>query len=101
MVHNLRMVSWQHLNTSGYGFDWALTMNDRFKEIISSGDFKPLIQYETLGAEARLAIPTPEHYLPLLYSLGLKDSKDEISFFNDKAVAGSLTMTSVLLKNSA
>src|SRR6185312_11363493 len=60
MVHNLGMLSWQHLNTSGYGFDWALTMNDRFKEIISSGDFKPLIQYETLGAEARLAIPTPE-----------------------------------------
>jgi 4,5-DOPA dioxygenase extradiol len=49
--------------------------------------------------EAKLAIPTPEHYLPLLYSLGLKGSKDNISFFNDKAVAGSLTMTSVLIKN--
>jgi 4,5-DOPA dioxygenase extradiol len=83
------------MNNTGFGYDWALTMNDRFKQIISSGDYQPLINYETLGTEARLAIPTPEHYLPLLYSLGLKNNKDEISFFNDKAVAGSLTMTSV------
>jgi 4,5-DOPA dioxygenase extradiol len=95
MVHNLRMISWQNMNNAGFGYDWALTMNDKFKQIISSGDYTPLINYERLGAEARLAIPTPEHYLPLLYSLGLKGSKDEISFFNDKAVAGSLTMTSV------
>lgn len=95
MVHNLRMVSWQHMNTPGYGFDWALKMNDTFKQLITDGDYKPLINYESLGAEARLAIPTPEHYLPLLYTLGLKGSKDKVSFFNDKAVAGSLTMTSV------
>jgi 4,5-DOPA dioxygenase extradiol len=99
MVHNLRMVSWQHMNTPGYGFDWALKMNDQFKQLISSGDYKPLINYESLGVESRLAIPTPEHYLPLLYSLGLKGSNDNVSFFNDKAVAGSLTMTSVLIKN--
>lgn len=95
MVHNLRMISWQNMNNAGFGYDWALTMNDNFKQIITSGDYNPLINYETLGAEARLAIPTPEHYLPLLYSLGVKNDKDEISFFNDKAVAGSLTMTSV------
>jgi 4,5-DOPA dioxygenase extradiol len=99
MVHNLRMVSWQNINNPGFGFDWALNMNDTFKQLISDGDHNPLINYEGLGAEARLAIPTPEHYLPLLYSLGLKGSKDNISFFNDKAVAGSLTMTSVLIKN--
>lgn len=95
MVHNLRMVSWQNINNPGFGFDWALKMNDTFKQLISDGDYKPLINYERLGAEARLAIPTPEHYLPLLYTLGLKGSKDNVSFFNDKAVAGSLTMTSV------
>jgi 4,5-DOPA dioxygenase extradiol len=100
MVHNLRMISWQNMNNAGFGYDWALTMNDRFKQIISSGDCHPLIHYETLGTEARLAIPTPEHYLPLLYSLGLKGSKDEVSFFNDKAVAGSLTMTSVKIAQS-
>lgn len=97
MVHNLRMVSWQHINNPGFGYDWALQMNDTFKQLINDGDYKPLINYESLGAEAKLAIPTPEHYLPLLYSLGLKGSNDKISFFNDKAVAGSLTMTSVLI----
>ena len=95
MVHNLRMVSWEKINTPGYGYDWALKMNDRFKHLIAEGDYKPLINYESLGAEAKLAIPTPEHYLPLLYSLGLKGSNDNVSFFNDKAIAGSLTMTSV------
>jgi 4,5-DOPA dioxygenase extradiol len=95
MVHNLRMVSWQNMNNPGFGYDWALKMNDTFKQLIADGDHKPLINYESLGAEARLAIPTPEHYLPLLYSLGLKGSNDNVSFFNDKAIAGSLTMTSV------
>jgi len=99
MVHNLRMVSWAKMNEPGYGYDWALMMNEKFKQLIVDGDYKPLIYYESLGAESRLAIPTPEHYLPLMYTLGLKDSKDDVSFFNDKAVAGSLTMTSVLIGN--
>ena len=98
MVHNLRMVSWSKINEN-YGYDWALQMNDTFKKLIPSGDYKPLINYENLGAESKLAIPTPEHYLPLLYSLGLKGSNDHISFFNDKSVAGSLTMTSVKIES--
>ena len=98
MVHNLRMVSWSKINEN-YGYDWALQMNDTFKKLITSGDYKPLINYENLGAESKLAIPTPEHYLPLLYSLGLKGSNDHISFFNDKSVAGSLTMTSVKIES--
>jgi 4,5-DOPA dioxygenase extradiol len=95
MVHNLRMVAWDKLNDIGYAYDWTIKMNDKFKELIQSGNHKALINYSSLGSEALLAIPTPEHYLPLMYTLGLKESKDEISFFNDKAVAGSLTMTSV------
>lgn len=97
MVHNLRMVAWDKLNEAAYGYDWAVQMNDTFKQLIISGDHKPLINYEQLGREALLAIPTPEHYLPLLYTLGLKGSKDDVSFFNDTIVAGSLTMTSVKL----
>jgi 4,5-DOPA dioxygenase extradiol len=95
MVHNLRMVAWDKLNAEAYGYDWALELNDRFKQLIADGNFQPLINYESLGTAAKLAIPTPEHYLPLLYSLGLKGDKDSISFFNDKTVGGSLTMTSV------
>lgn len=95
MVHNLRMVSWEKINTPGFGFDWALKMNDTFKELITSGTHDKLIKYESLGKEALLSIPTPEHYLPLLYTLALQGKGDNVSFFNDKAVAGSLTMTSV------
>lgn len=97
MVHNLRMVAWDQLGKPGFGFDWALQMNETFKQLIINGDHAALIHYEKLGREAQLAIPTPEHYLPLIYALGLKDKNDKIDFFNDKAVAGSLTMTSVQL----
>jgi 4,5-DOPA dioxygenase extradiol len=95
MVHNLRMVAWDKMNVPNYGYDWAISLNDKFKNLISDGDFKPLINYSSLGKDALMAIPTPEHYLPLLYNLGLKGSNDRVSFFNDRAVAGSLTMTSV------
>ena len=95
MVHNLGMVAWDKLNEPEFGFDWALQMNNKFKELIGNGDDSQLINYEKLGKEAKLAIPTPDHYYPLLYTLGLKTGKEKISFFNDKAVGGSLTMTSV------
>lgn len=95
MVHNLRMIAWDKINAPEYGFDWALQLNDRFKQLIADGDHQSLINYEKLGTAAKLAIPSPDHYLPLLYTLGLKGSKDAISFFNDKAVGGSITMTSV------
>jgi 4,5-DOPA dioxygenase extradiol len=95
MVHNLRMVAWDKMNQPGFGYDWALSMNDKFKQLIADGNHQPLINFESLGSEGRLAIPTPEHYLPLLYTLGLKTGRDQVSFFNDQVVAGSLTMTSV------
>jgi len=95
MVHNLRMVAWDKLNEDQYGYDWAIQINSQFKSLIESRDHSSLIHYTRLGKEALLSIPTPEHYLPLLYTLGVGTEKDSISFFNDKAVGGSLTMTSV------
>jgi 4,5-DOPA dioxygenase extradiol len=95
MVHNLKMVAWDKINTPGFGFDWAIEMNEIFKQKIVDGDHKPLLQYESLHRAAQLAIPTPDHYWPLLYALGLQNGKEEIQFFNDSLVAGSLTMTSV------
>jgi 4,5-DOPA dioxygenase extradiol len=95
MVHNLRMVAWDKLQESEYGFDWAIEMNTLFKEKIGNRDFKSLIDYEKLGSAAKLAIPTPDHYYPLIYSLALADDREEINFFNDRLVGGSLNMTSV------
>lgn len=94
MVHNLGMVEWKRLNET-FGYDWAIEANEKMKKFILSSDHKQLINFRSQGKAFDLAIPTPEHYLPLLYSLALKDDKDDVSLFNDKAVAGSLTMTSV------
>jgi len=95
LVHNLRMVAWDKMNESEYGFDWAIQANNKFKQLIQSGNHKELINYTALGREVQLAVPTPDHYLPLLYTLALKEDNEAISFFNDKPVMGSLTMTSV------
>lgn len=83
------------MNVDNYGYDWALEMNNIFKNKISTKNHQDLFEYEKLNSAAKLAIPTPDHYYPLLYSLALQTDNDTIEFFNDKAVAGSLTMTSV------
>jgi 4,5-DOPA dioxygenase extradiol len=94
MVHNLRMVAWKQLNEN-FGFDWAIEANEKMKKFILNSDHKQLIDFRSHGRAFDLAIPTPEHYLPLLYALALKEDSDPIYLFNDKAIAGSLTMTSV------
>jgi 4,5-DOPA dioxygenase extradiol len=70
-------------------------MNEVFKNKILNGDHKALMNYEALNKGARLAIPTPDHYYPLMYTLGLQGKGEEVSIFNDKLMAGSLSMTSV------
>lgn len=95
MVHNLRMVAWDKLQGEPYAYDWAEEANTKMKSYLLNGDFKSLVNYDKQGKAFELAIPTPEHYLPLIYTLGLKEDKDDISIFNDQPVGGSLTMTSV------
>jgi len=94
LIHNLGMIHWQKLNEN-FGYDWAHEANDRMKKFILEGNHKELINYSKQGKAFDLAIPTPEHYLPLLYALALQDNKDELSIFNDEAVGGSVSMTSV------
>jgi len=94
MVHNLGMVEWRRLNET-FGYDWALEASDRMKKSILSGDHQSLVNFRSQGRAFDLAIPTPEHFLPLLYALGLQEKGEEVSLFNDRALAGSLTMTSV------
>jgi 4,5-DOPA dioxygenase extradiol len=95
MVHNLGLVDWDNVDTAGYGYDWALEASEKMKKHILNDEHEQLINYRLQGRAFDLAIPTPEHYLPLLYALALKEKDDEITLFNDKAVAGSLTMTSI------
>jgi 4,5-DOPA dioxygenase extradiol len=95
MVHNLGMISWEKIEEPGYGYDWAIEANEKMKKFILSNDHKSLINYKLQGRAFNLAIPTPDHFLPLLYTLALKDENEKIEVFNDRAVAGSLTMTSI------
>jgi 4,5-DOPA dioxygenase extradiol len=97
MVHNLRMVAWDKFDADNYAYDWALEASSQMKEYILSGNHQQLINYKSHSQAYNLAIPTPEHYLPLLYALALKEKNEKVQLFNDKAVAGSLTMTSLII----
>lgn len=98
MVHNLGKVAWDRLEEPGFGFDWALEANDQMKKAITEGDHEKLINFRSQGKAWDLAIPTSEHFLPLIYAIALKKENEKVSFFNDKAVGGALTMTSVFIK---
>lgn len=95
MVHNLSRIAWDKFGVDNYGYDWAIEASEKMKKYLLDGDHKSLINYRCHGKAFELAIPTPEHYLPLLYALSLSETNDLVQLFNDKSVAGSLTMTSV------
>lgn len=92
MVHNLRIIDWKKPDT---GFDWAIESDAKMRQWISDGNHQALIDYKKAGRAFEQSIPTPEHYLPLLYTLGLQGKNEEISFFNTKTIMGSISMTSV------
>lgn len=98
MVHNfskMRLKS-NDFNES-FGHDWALEANELFKKLIVEDAGKSLADYKSLGSAVQLAVPTPEHYLPLLYAIAQRGKNENVTFFNDAALAGSFTMTSVLI----
>jgi 4,5-DOPA dioxygenase extradiol len=94
MVHNLRRAAFDRIGEA-YGFDWALEAQAKFNQLIKARDHEALIDYPSLGEAVRMAVPTPDHYYPLLYALALQEKGDDAVLFNDKAVGGSVTMTSV------
>lgn len=95
IVHNLRLVDFRNFDKDNYGYDWAIEARETVNNYVLDGNFQPLIDFEKMNKAVQIAVPTPEHYLPLLYTLGLKDKTDDLSLFNDKLLAGSLSMTSV------
>jgi 4,5-DOPA dioxygenase extradiol len=97
MVHNLGLVNRARIDEPGFGYDWAIEANENMKKLILSNDHKSLIDYKSMGKAFNLAVPTPEHFLPLLFSLALKEENEKVNIFNDKAVMGSLTMTSIII----
>lgn len=96
IVHNLRQVDWARIGEDNYGYDWAKESNSLITQSVLERDNKSLINYRLMGEATHLAVPTPDHYYPLLYVLGASNSKDQITIFNDKFVGGSLSMTSYI-----
>jgi 4,5-DOPA dioxygenase extradiol len=93
LVHNLHTYAWgKHMPEP---YDWAVRFETAAKELMTKGDFDPLVNYETLGRDALLAIPTADHYLPLLYVMGAKRKEDEVTFPVEGVDGGSISMLSV------
>jgi 4,5-DOPA dioxygenase extradiol len=93
LVHNLHTYAWgRHVPEP---LDWALRFETTAREMISSGNHEPLIDYELLGKDALLSAPTPEHYLPLLYILALQRDGEQASFPVEGFDGGSISMLSV------
>lgn len=93
IVHNLRMIDWQHVNEF-HAYDWAAEIDNLVRDKTLNGDFNALINYDRLHSEILKAIPTPDHYYPFIYALGMVQPSEPIEVFNDHPVGGSITMTS-------
>jgi len=93
IVHNLRMMAWQD-----QAHDWAIEFDETIKQLILSGDHDSIVHYENLGKAARLAVPTNEHYLPLLYVLAVQDRQDPVRFLADRVTLGAISMRSVWIE---
>lgn len=90
LVHNLHAYAWGRHATEP--FDWAVRFENEAKAHLLAGNHKPMIAYESLGRDALLSVPTPEHYLPLLYVIALQRQKDAISFPVAGVDGGSISM---------
>jgi len=102
MVHNLRRMTirgndFRNINEP-YGFDWADEANALFKQLIQERDHQKMIGYPNLGLAVNLAVPTPEHYMPLLYAVALQQKDESVIYFNDQLLAGSVSMTSLIIQ---
>lgn len=93
IVHNLHAYAWGGHPAQPH--DWAQRFEKRARGLIEAGDHLPLIDYESLGKDALLSVPTPEHYLPLLYVLGASDKGERVAFPVEGIDGGSVSMLAV------
>ena len=95
LVHNLHTYAWGQHSQDPY--DWAVRFETAARDVMLTGEFGPLVNYESLGRDALLSIPTPDHYLPLLYVLGCHQKGEDIGFPIEGVDGGSISMLSVQL----
>jgi 4,5-DOPA dioxygenase extradiol len=97
MVHNFQYAKFGGDFNAHYGHDWAIDANEEFKKLITANDFTSLVNYQTYSKALQLSAPSPDHYLPMIYAIALRNKKDDLRFFNDAVVGGSFSMTSLIL----
>lgn len=90
LVHNLHAYAWGRGGVDPY--DWAMRFETQAREFLQSGDDARLVEYKALGRDALLSIPTPDHYLPLLYVIATRQSGEKISFPVHGIDGGSISM---------
>ena len=90
IVHNLRRLNWNDIHAKP--FDWAVEFDETVKAHLISGDYNPLVNYQNLGHLAKMAIPSNDHYLPMLYTLGLAEKDDQIEQLYEGIQYGSISM---------
>lgn len=93
LVHNLHTYAWGRHETGP--FDWAVRFEERARRLLLAGNDAPLVAYETMGRDALLAVPTPDHYLPLLYVIALRREGEAVTFPVEGVDGGSISMLSV------
>lgn len=93
LVHNLHAYAWGRHMPDPY--DWAVSFETEAKQMMIAGEYKPLIDYEKLGREAMLSIPTPDHYLPMLYVIATRQQGEEVTFPIQGVDGGSISMLTV------
>jgi 4,5-DOPA dioxygenase extradiol len=93
IVHNLRM-----LNFSGKPYDWATEFDEKIKTFLVDQNHQGIIDYDKIGAAAKLAVPTHDHYLPLIYSIAQQEKNEQTLFFNEKTDMGSVSMRSFVIR---
>ena len=99
LVHNLHAYAWGRQGVEA--FDWAVRFEVQARAMLLAGEHAPLVDYETLGQDARLSIPTPEHYLPLLYAIGSQQEGDTVGFPVEGVDGGSISMLAVQVGEGA
>lgn len=90
IVHNLSKAVWKDT-----AYDWAIEFDTKVKDAITNDEHKKIIDFTSLGKTAELSVPTKEHFIPLIYTLGLKDKNEKVTFFNEKNTMGSISMRSL------
>ena len=96
IVHNLGLVKWNRTGLADEAYDWATEFDLWIRNSLLANSTENILNYLELGKDAELAVPSDEHFLPLIYFMGLRNKNEGVKFFNQKIVGGSLSMTCVL-----